>query len=270
MRTPALARAKIGTTTKLVSGWSRCWRRSATDTVSLAMIVIWCISAADGLVRHVGGPLLGDLARRPRPGGAISPNATPARVGVHARLVGGEPAHDRQRDVDRRPPHARRLQHDGGHDGGDRESQRRRDRRRRCTRPRSRRSPRCRRRSRGMSRNSLSADGAREPSRARTPTAKAMSVAMGIAPAVAAVAPGVDREVERRRAPPCRRPRRAPAAPPPAGRAARRSTSSRLISSPTTKKNSVIRPSLTKWRRSIVDSRTTRSRSVTSLCQNAS
>ena len=47
-RTPALARAKIGTTTKLVNGWSRCWRRSASDTVSLAMTVICRISSALG------------------------------------------------------------------------------------------------------------------------------------------------------------------------------------------------------------------------------
>ena len=66
-------------------------------------------------------------------------------------------------------------------------------------------------------------------------------------------------KISDRRAP-RRRPPRAPAAPPCARFCRRPSTSSRLISSPTTRKNSAISPSLTQW---------CRSSGPSSVCQNA-
>jgi hypothetical protein len=100
-------------------------------------------------------------------------------------------------------------------------------------------------------RNSLAVAGTREPSRARIPSAKAVSVATGT-------------PQPRAPSPPPLRARKTAAGtsmPPTAARAGaavrrgRRSSpvaSSRLISRPTTKKNSVISPSLTQWRRSSV------------------
>ena len=98
-------------------------------------------------------------------------------------------------------------------------------------------------------RNSLSEVGARLPSSASTPIAKAMSVAAGIAQ------PRAERRVARRR----RRDRSAPGRPCPAAAAitgsrrrsqvaSRPSTNSRLISSPTSRKKTAISPSLIqKW-----------------------
>ena len=92
-----------------------------------------------------------------------------------------------------------------------------------------------------------SPSGARLPSRARTPRAKAMSVAIGTPQPRAAVPPPAS----------ARKIKAGSTAPPIAaamGRVARRSVASsptrisRLISRPTTRKNTAIRPSLTQWR----------------------
>ena len=82
------------------------------------------------------------------------------------------------------------------------------------------------------------------PSRASTPSANAMSVAMGTPQPGAPGPPAVERGVEQRPARPFRRARRRSAAPPVGRDASSPASISRLISSPTRKKNTAMRPSL--------------------------
>jgi hypothetical protein len=95
-----------------------------------------------------------------------------------------------------------------------------------------------------VSRNNLTPEDTRSPSRASTPTANAMSVAAGMAQPEASSLPAVTaRKIPAGSTTP-------PIAAIAGSAAALRSrsspvTSSRLISRPTTKKNSAMRPSLT-------------------------
>ena len=100
-----------------------------------------------------------------------------------------------------------------------------------------------------LSRNSRAPADTRSPSSASTPTANAMSVAAGIAHPRAPSPPAVS---STKIAIGSTTPPTAAIAGSAAARRSRSSpaTSSRLISSPTTRKNTAISPSLTQWCRS--------------------
>ena len=99
-----------------------------------------------------------------------------------------------------------------------------------------------------VSRKSLAEAGTREPSRASTPSAKAVSVATGMPQPRAPSPPAFS---ARKMAAGTSMPPTAASAGTPALRRPRSSpvVSSRLISRPTTKKNSAMSPSLIQWRR---------------------
>ena len=113
-------------------------------------------------------------------------------------------------------------------------------------------------------RNSFSEGCTREPMRARTPNAMAMSVAMGMPQPRTPVPP-------RFTATNIRAGTTMPPSAAMAGSAARRGSfsspteTSRLISKPTTKKNNVIRPSLTQWRKSNTSERPATRRLISEL-----
>ena len=257
--TPALASANTGITTKALTPCSACSRRSSgAVTASLAdsracsascwpLLVMTSrspvsVRSKSSRMRAGVGRELGGVDPRARRDGERGQHA--GDRGVHARLVDEEPQHRRRAaryDAEMRTPRrftATRAASDRG-----RRSQRAPVHRRGVEeRDHQHRDHVVDDRQRGE--EHLESGRRAGAASASTPSAKAMSVAIGIAQPPRGLGRG-DRQDRGAPARPCRRARRRRAAPPGARDDSSPTSSSRLISRPTSRKNTAIRPSFT-------------------------